>query len=424
MPPKAELSHPLTTFLGFKARRYLGTDTLARTIHSHPETLQERLTLFDDAIKTLNRVRMKNPDPYFYPDVAALNLEMAPYFSPREPFPPLDDLAYAPAEAGLWRGADIPRLVTETFIELNMRVDDIIPQGMEKDPYRVAFALLRVGYPLLVAKIYGKTPDEQQRIAHHVGKAIGNIIEQNFSSSELEGDLKLWRRQTGTHMLIPKAQEFFFERTFLEKINFYNEFFTKGGEAHEIATLLRSTQLPIVLWDLHGVLISHKRPFRPNPESEYALGQTIPRATNIVVSGSETVANIKEALVEAGLFHPLLVLMARPNFRSMTGEGRKNPTVRKIIKEYNQKAREQGIYYRESDFFQPMHRKAIAPLFGQPILKIPLFDDFRGATENNPGIFGIRVRHWDTAINPPSYDSSVKGWSVREGTDFLLQTYL
>ncbi len=67
----------------------------------------------------------------------------------------------------------------------------------------------------------------------------------------------------------------------------------------------------------------------------------------------------------------------------------------KIVEEYLQLIQNIGKQFNKNDFLDAVPaRKRIAPLFAKPF-DIPIVDDSRYATENNPGMLGIRVKPFD-----------------------------
>lgn len=192
---------------------------------------------------------------------------------------------------------------------------------------------------------------------------------------------------------------------------FLNEQFSQGGQALDHMDILSQFPVPICI-DFNNVLANNTNPLVPHPDAVDYLKQLRELGNIFIVTTANDHEMLQAFLKQNGMWSDDIVLMAQPSWYFMTSnaEGMYNMPPQFTEEIYERKddllakatqARQvcidtlgkQGKTVDIYNFIGASARKLVAPLFGKN-WPIPIIDDSRMATKNNPNMFGIPVQAW------------------------------
>ncbi len=169
-----------------------------------------------------------------------------------------------------------------------------------------------------------------------------------------------------------------------------NDRLKKGIPAYEVLAEIQSFPRPIVV-DFNNVLANNIPPIVINPEAPSFLAQLRQIGDVFIVTTAEDWQGVHEILEKGGAWSLDQVLMTMPNWIFMTQHEEDNLKGKELRAAYIELARSIGLNYTERGLVMPPGYKYVAPIFSKP-WRVPLIDDSRSATWNNPGMLGIRVK--------------------------------
>ncbi len=214
-----------------------------------------------------------------------------------------------------------------------------------------------------------------------------NRNETNFSAQENNHDL-----QNDNHL---KEQSISSE---------LNELFRQGCDLVDASELLRQLPNPILV-DFNNVLVNNEIPFIPNPDALAPFQELKKIGTVIVLTTADDWEAVYALLQKFGYWSDDVILIASPSYEELMKKFPQSQKVLQLQREFVNLAKQHQLFNHpqmeyaadpDSEYFWrcAVADKRVAYAFMKPYL-IPLIDDRRATTENNPGILGIKVTAWE-----------------------------
>lgn len=188
---------------------------------------------------------------------------------------------------------------------------------------------------------------------------------------------------------------------YLQRAASLNDAFRSGLPAYDadVLSAIRSLHRPIVV-DFNGILADSSEPLIVNPQAMDFLSRIRKVGDVVIVTTSSGWDGIQSFLDQNGLWTDDLILMVKENWRftqEYAGEDEED-------NEYDVTyLRDEFVEYRKKigrpvdaegfDRNNALGAKHVAPIFNKPF-DIPIIDDWNGATQDNPGMFGVLVKEF------------------------------
>lgn len=170
-----------------------------------------------------------------------------------------------------------------------------------------------------------------------------------------------------------------------------NTTFRNGGNALDVLRDIRRFPRPIAV-DFNNVIANNSAPLELNPDAPGFL-QDLRQIGNIfIATSSPDWVDMQRFLKKHNLWSNDTVLMTKPTYAFIHPRSN-DPGAVRLRREFLNMAHGLGWNYTEDDLRRP-DSKVLAPIFAKPFL-VPLIDDLKYETENNPGILGITVQTWE-----------------------------
>ncbi len=424
---RQNISYPTGRYLILEGKRHIADGDiqgLFRQLHRNPEGFRERLEGFDDVITKINKLKaVPDLDSFFFPKLSALNTILPA----DEGLPTLHELSYAPDQARRWN-VDISLLVTEVFQDIGQDIfidqQNLSPEVME-NPEIFASIMVKKWYPHLIGKIYHSTLEEkgvsQQAVEIAVEEAINEVTQRYFPDLETSPNLGLWKRHSQKR---PRpAIDVLLEEDDLTRAMFVNKLFENDVRAEEIVDLIRRFKNPVAV-DFHYTLATGGHPPETNPDAPYFLSLADYGATIFIISGTKNAVELRQELVDAGLYDPRFIIMGFINWIGFTDWGKSNPLVRKLRDQFkNDVALYKDRHYKDRELRGLPFTKRLAVLFGYREIEVPIVDDLYMTVFQNPEMDGHLVKPWHFKMRSAHTDPPLEEYTLVQSANRIADRY-
>lgn len=172
-----------------------------------------------------------------------------------------------------------------------------------------------------------------------------------------------------------------------------NRHFSHNGPAWQVLDDLRLFPRPIGV-DFNNVIADNTfLPMQLNPDAPEFLRQLRIIGNVFIVTAANNWKYLHDFMTAHEIWTPDIVLMTCPTYRFLSDQERNDPNGKRLREEYFSFANTLGFDCKYEELLSPPEYKRIAPLFKKP-WEIPLIDNKKAATTDNPGILGILVQEW------------------------------
>lgn len=182
-----------------------------------------------------------------------------------------------------------------------------------------------------------------------------------------------------------------------------NELFRQGCDLVDASELLRQLPNPILV-DFNNVLVNNGDTIIPNPDALAPFQELKKIGTVIIITTSDSWEAVHALLQKFGYWSDDVILIASPSYEELMKKFPQSQKVLRLQRDFMDLAKQHQLFNHpqmeyldiESDYLWrgAVADKKVAYTFMKPYL-IPLIDNSRAATENNPGILGIKVTSWE-----------------------------
>lgn len=168
---------------------------------------------------------------------------------------------------------------------------------------------------------------------------------------------------------------------------------SQGETVENLADLFRQIPVPICV-DWNNVIANNETLLRLNPAAVKLLAELRKLGTVIIVTTASDYNVLVDFFKTHKIFSEDMIFLVKPNYKPLASyfeidSGGDYEKITQLRQEFLQT----HPGYKESDLYGSSFEKKLGPLFNKT-WDVPIIDDARKATLDNPGMFGVHVMPW------------------------------